>query len=111
MELTTSMVTNGSRITPEWLDGVEGCLDWTAVSIDTVDQRKMKLMGRTTRTGPLSETDYLGTMEMLRQRGIRLKINTVVTRSNCDEDLDEFHRQSSPRTLEIASGAPGQWPE
>ena len=106
LELTTSMVTNGSRITPEWLDGVEGCLDWTAVSIDTVDQRKMKLMGRTTRTGHLSATDYLGTMEMLRQRGIRLKINTVVTRSNCDEDLASFIVKARPERWKLLQVLP-----
>ena len=104
--LTTSMVTNGIRITPEWLDGVEGCLDWTAVSIDTVDQRKMKLMGRTTRTGPMSETDYLRIMEMLRQRGIRLKINTVVTRSNCDEDLTSFIVRARPERWKLLQVLP-----
>ena len=56
--LTTSIVTNGSCVTREWLDRVDGCLDWTAVSIDTVDPEKLKHMGRTTRAGPLSEADY-----------------------------------------------------
>ncbi|MCY4580897.1 MAG: radical SAM protein, partial [Chloroflexi bacterium] len=34
--LVTSIVTNGSRITPDWLQSVEGHLDWTALSIATV---------------------------------------------------------------------------
>ena len=49
LEFTTSMVTNGSCVTWEWLDRVDGCLDWEAVSIDTVDPKKLKRMGRTTR--------------------------------------------------------------
>lgn len=28
LRLTTSMVTNGSRITEKWLDRVDSCLDW-----------------------------------------------------------------------------------
>ena len=99
LDLTTSMVTNGSCVTPEWLDRVDGCLDWVAVSIDTVDPEKLKLMGRATRSGPLSEVDYLRIMDILKQRGIRLKVNTVVTRLNCDEDLAGF----------IASVRPERW--
>ena len=60
LALTTSIVTNGSRITPEWLDSVGNSLDWAAVSIDTVDPEKLESSGRTTRDGPLSEDDYLG---------------------------------------------------
>ena len=55
LELTTSLVTNGSRITQEWLDGAAEYLDWAALSIDTVDPRKLEKLGRTTRSGPLSE--------------------------------------------------------
>ena len=59
LDVTTSIVTNGSYITPEWLDRVDGCLNWAAVSIDTLDPEKLIRMGRTTRNGPLSEADYL----------------------------------------------------
>ena len=99
LELTTSMVTNGSCVTREWLDRVDGCLDWAAVSIDTVDPEKLKSMGRTTQAGPLSDTDYLRITDILKQRDIRLKINTVVTRSNYDEDMAGF----------IASARPERW--
>ena len=99
LELTTSMVTNGSCVTREWLDSVGGCLDWATVSIDTVDTEKLKRMGRTTKAGPLSEGDYLRIMDILREHDIRLKINTVVTRSNYDEDLAGF----------IANARPERW--
>ena len=111
LELTTSIVTNGSCITQEWLDRVHGCLDWAAVSIDTVDLEKLKRLGRTTRTGPLSEADYLRIMDMLRERDVHLKINTVVTRSNINEDLARVHRRRTAGTVETVSGAPGQGPE
>ena len=35
--MVTSIVTNGSRITDPGLDGLNGNLDWIALSIDTVD--------------------------------------------------------------------------
>ena len=96
---TTSMVANGSRVTPEWLDLVENSLDWATLSIDTVDPQKLEASGRTTRNGPLSEDDYLGVIDLLKERGIRLKINTVVARSNCDEALTGF----------IATARPARW--
>ena len=103
---TTSIVTNGSFVTPEWLDRIDSCLDWVAVSIDTVDPEKLKRMGRTTRVGPLSETDYLRVMDMLRQRGIRLKINTVVTRINCNEELAGFIAKAGPERWKLLQVLP-----
>ncbi len=104
--LTTSIVTNGSFLTPEWLDRVEGCLDWAAVSIDTVDPEKLRHMGRTTRTGPLSETDYLRIMDMLKERGVHLKINTVVTRVNKNEDLAKFIADALPERWKLLQVLP-----
>ena len=106
LELTTSMVTNGSFVTQEWLDRVGGCLDWAAVSIDTVDPEKLKRMGRTTRAGPLSEVDYLRILDMLRQRHIRLKINTVVTRENYDEDMTGFIAKARPERWKLLQVLP-----
>ena len=106
LEFTTSMVTNGSCVTREWLDRVDGCLDWAAVSIDTVDPEKLKRMGRTTRAGPLSEADYLHIMDMLKQSNIRLKINTVVTRSNYCENLAGFIANARPERWKLLQVLP-----
>ena len=99
--LTTSLVTNGSRITPEWLDDTAGCLDWIALSIDTVDPAKLVMLGRTIRSGPMGELDYLYVAALLKQRGIRLKINTVVTRVNWEENLTDFIIQAHPERWKL----------
>ena len=104
--LTTSIVTNGSCITSEWLDGVDGCLDWVAVSIDTLDPDKLTKMGRITQDGPLSEADYLRVIALLKQRDIRVKINTVVTRANCDEDLGCFIAKARPERWKLLQVLP-----
>lgn len=106
LELTTSLVTNGSRITQEWLDGVAGYLDWAALSVDTVDPRKLEKLGRTTLSGPLNEGAYLGVIAMLKERNIRLKINTVVTRINCDEDLTKFIVKARPERWKLLQVLP-----
>lgn len=88
--LTTSVVTNGSRITAEWLMSVNGSLDWVALSIDSVNPCTLSRTGRATRNGPMSEQDYLRVIDLLKRHSIRIKINTVVTRSNLQENLADF---------------------
>lgn len=63
---TTSVVTNGSRITADCLDRLDGCLDWTALSIDTVDPERLQRIGRATVDGALSEAHYLHVVDMLK---------------------------------------------
>ena len=99
--LTTSIVTNGSRITAEWLDAIKGSLDWIALSIDSVEPSTLLKIGRTTRSGPMSEEDYLGMIGLIRQHEIRLKINTVVTRRNLEEDLRGFIVKARPERWKL----------
>lgn len=99
--LTTSMVTNGSLMSAQWLDSVGGRLDWVALSIDSVDPNTLLRMGRTIRSGPMSERDYLCRIDMLKERGIRVKVNTVVTRSNLMEDLTDFIIKAQPERWKL----------
>ncbi len=99
--LTTSVVTNGSLMTAEWLDSVCGRLSWVALSVDSVNPRTLLRTGRTTRSGPMSERDYLHRTDMLRKRGIRVKVNTVVTRFNLMEDLTDFIIKAQPERWKL----------
>ena len=103
---TTSMVTNGSRITADWLGGLDGGLDWTALSIDTVDPERLQRIGRATVRGALSEAHYLHVVDMLKQRDIRVKINTVVTDVNWDEDFTEFITKVRPERWKLLQVLP-----
>ncbi len=104
--LTTSVVTNGSRITREWLGGVSGSLDWATLSIDSVDSATLLLMGRTSQSGPMSEGDYLRAIGLFRQHGVRMKVNTVVTRNNLKEDLTDFILKARPERWKLLQVLP-----
>ena len=78
--LTTSVVTNGSLISGEWLNTVGGQLDWAALSIDSVQPDTLLRTGRTTRNGPMTAEDYLCVARVLKERCIRVKVNTVVSK-------------------------------
>lgn len=104
--MVTSIVSNGSRITTEWLDGLNGGLDWIALSIDTVDSERLKRVGRTVRAKPITEEEYLKKIDAIKQRGIRLKINTVVTSETWQEDFTNFIRLAKPERWKMLQVLP-----
>lgn len=99
--MVTSIVTNGSRITAEWLDRLNGSLDWIALSIDTVDPEKLKQSGRAVQNKPISRDGYLQIIGRIKQNGIRLKINTVVTSATWEEDFAGFISAANPERWKI----------
>lgn len=99
--MTTSVVTNGTKVDAEWLNQVQGLLDWAAVSIDTVDPVKLRLTGRTVGPTPITESGYLEITDGILAHGIGLKINTVVTLQNWEEDFTGFIRRANPERWKI----------
>ena len=90
---TTSIVTNGSRLTEEWLDELAPYLDIIALSIDSVDPEIQLRIGRVEKGDgkePISADHYRSLAEAIHNRGIRLKVNTVVNAHNLSEELWPF---------------------
>ena len=100
--MVTSIVTNGSRITNQWLDDLNGNLDWVGLSIDTVDPEKLIHLGRAICGKiPITEEEYLETIRAIKQREIHLKINTVVTSVTWEEDFTPFIRLAQPERWKL----------
>lgn len=100
--MVTSIVTNGSRISHQWLDKLIGCLDWIALSIDSVDPGKLIRIGRAiSGKVPITPEEYRRIAGDIKRRGIRLKVNTVVTSANWKEDFRGFIRWLKPERWKI----------
>lgn len=100
--MTTSIVTNGSRITDQWLDNLNRSLDWIGLSIDTVDPEKSVRIGRAVAGKiPITEEKYLDIIGKIKHHGIRLKINTVVNSVNWKEDLTPFIHLAKPERWKL----------
>ena len=100
--MVTSIVTNGSKITDQWLDDLNGSLDWIGLSIDTVDPEKLIRLGRAIGGKiPITEEEYFDTIRAIKQRGIRLKINTVVTSVTWEEDFTPFIQLAKPERWKL----------
>lgn len=104
--LATSIVTNGTLITADWLSDLKGSLDWIALSVDTVDPAKLAATGRATNRGPMGEGDYLRIAADISEGGFGLKINTVVTAANRDEDFTDFILRARPARWKILQVLP-----
>lgn len=105
--MVTSIVTNGSRITDQWLSGLNGSLDWVALSIDTVDSKKLKQLGRALRgTDSITEEEYLRIASDIKRYEIRLKINTVVTSETWQEDFTSFIKLAKPERWKMLQALP-----
>lgn len=105
--MTTSIVTNGSRITDSWLDSVSGILNWIALSIDTVDQEKLKYLGRAIQSRvPITKRRYLEIVNKIKRCGMRLKINTVVTSMTWQDDFTHFIRLAKPERWKLLQVLP-----
>jgi radical S-adenosyl methionine domain-containing protein 2 len=94
--LTTSIVTNGSRLTPAMLQELSGHLDLLAISIDSVDTESNRRIGRHFRGVALTEQEYLERLHLASDLGMAIKVNTVVNQLNVHEDMTSFIRQACP---------------
>lgn len=96
LELTTSIVTNGSLLTDQIIEQLGGHLDLLTISIDSLKVDSNLKIGRATRHKALSEEDYLHRIKTAQAHGIAVKVNTVVNRVNVDEDMMGFIREARP---------------
>lgn len=94
--LKTSIVTNGSRLSPEMLNSLSGHLDLLAISIDSVDPETNRKIGRHTGGIVLTEKDYLDRLKLSRDLGMAIKVNTVVNNYNYREDMNAFILEVNP---------------
>lgn len=101
-EMVTSIVTNGSRITDQWLNDLNGSLDWIGLSIDTVDPEKLIRLGRAVGGKvPITEEEYFNIIGEIQRHKIRLKINTVVTSVTWEENFTQFISLAKPERWKL----------
>ncbi|RXJ51544.1 radical SAM protein [Gelidibacter gilvus] len=105
--MTTMIVTNGSRLTDEFLKDNKKYLDWIAVSIDSLDDENNIKIGRAiTGKKPLSKTYYYGIIDKIHKHGYGLKINTVVNKVNYKDNLAALIQYANPKRWKVLQVLP-----
>ena len=97
-DLTTSIVSNGTKMTEEWLTKMRPYLDWLGLSIDASNDEMHFRWGVDkggNRFRLLQASRALKRVWRIAQRlGYGLKLNTVVTSVNAHDDMSELVKLS-----------------
>ena len=95
------IVTNGTRIDDAWLAEVDGALDWVTLSVDSPRAATHVELGRAVGGVALLPTAYEAMADAVRRRGLRLKVNTVVSALNVHEDFSAHIRRLRPERWKV----------
>jgi radical S-adenosyl methionine domain-containing protein 2 len=95
--LTTCVVSNGERLRPI-LERHAESLDWIGLSVDSADEAVNARLGRGAG-GHVRRSIELAALA--RERGIRIKLNTVVTAWNHAEDASDLVRAIRPERWKV----------
>lgn len=100
--LTTMLVTNGSRLSENFLSENAKWLDWIALSIDSLNDETNIAIGRGERgKQPIHLSTYKALIDRIKFYGYGLKINTVVNKLNQDEDMSHLIEYAQPERWKI----------
>ncbi|MFM9957972.1 MAG: viperin family antiviral radical SAM protein [Phycisphaerales bacterium] len=95
--LTSSIVTNGTKLR-HVLEQAPACLDWAGLSVDSAVEEVQQRLGRGGGDHVVRSIEHF---DLLRQHGVRCKLNTVVTSLNWQEDMSEFARRVRPERWKL----------
>ena len=101
--LKTTIVTNGYRMAkdPEFAEKILRSVDMVGISIDSLNPDTNLRIGRCQNGEPLSADEYISLCKKVKDCGIPLKINTVVSRDNLDEDFTAFYKAVQPDRIKL----------
>lgn len=89
-DMVTMVVSNGSRMNAHWIGRHAPWLDWAALSIDSLDRETNVRIGRTAPGFEPDRSTYDALLSALRTAGCRVKVNTVVSALNLQDDFTSF---------------------
>ena len=104
--MTTSIVSNGTKMTQEWLESMRHHLDWLGLSVDASNDQIHAIMGRSNaaeskrgESGHLERA--LEIAKIANKLGYGIKLNTVVTSANMQDDMTSVVKEINPTRWKI----------
>jgi len=98
MGFVTSIVTNGSFINGSNIGILADYVDWVGISVDSTDNQVEADLGRGQGE---HVTHALEVADLIHEYGLKLKVNTTVTKLTCGEDMHEFIEFMDPNRWKI----------
>lgn len=99
--LEVSIITNASLLTKERVVGWMGKVSIIGVSIDSATDGVNLAIGRSCAGRVLTKEHLIETASAIHECGIKLKLNTVVSKFNCNEDMRGLYAALKPDRLKF----------
>ena len=91
--LITGIVSNGAGITQQFIEQYGKAIDWIGLSLDSGNEITQQVLGR---GNGFHVRETIKKSKMIKDAGIKLKINTVITRLNVHEDMTKLIEKIKP---------------
>jgi radical S-adenosyl methionine domain-containing protein 2 len=103
LNMKSSIVTNGYRMarSKSFRDELIPKLNIIGLSVDSLKEETNLKIGRHNNEQVISTNDYLELSKQINDSEKILKINTVVSKSNLEEDFNDFYSKSNPDKIKL----------
>lgn len=96
--LVTSVITNGSLLTKDKLEEISDYIDWLTFSIDSTKECVERELGR----GNGNHVSHvINLARKVKDLDVELKLNSVVTKLNLDDDLTDLFLELNPDRVKM----------
>ena len=99
--IAVSIVTNGSLLTPSRIGSWRGKVTCIGLSVDALSPEVNRAIGRCCRGEVKDLTHWTALADACHEAHIALKINTVVSKLNLQEDLLPLYRACRPHRIKL----------
>ena len=100
--IKVSLITNGSLLTEKRIEGWRGKVAMIGISVDAITEDANINIGRCDRYLKTNTMEHLAKMaDAIHRAGIKLKVNTVVSRLNLEEDMLSVYKRMKPDRLKL----------
>ena len=100
-DISVSIVTNGSLLTPERIHSWRGSVSCIGISIDSLCEDTNKQIGRCCQDSVRTIDDWIAIATAIHECGIALKINTVVSKLNIKDNLLPLYDAITPNKIKL----------
>lgn len=99
--IKVSVITNGSMLTEDIIKGWKDRVYCIGLSVDTALIETNVAIGRCCKNKTISTKQLIRLTQAIHRNGIKLKINTVVSKLNVNEDMTELYKRLKPDRLKL----------
>jgi len=96
--LLTGIVSNGAQLNQKFIEKYGNYIDWIGLSLDSGNEITQELLGR---GDGVYVQNTIKRSKMIKDAGIKLKINSVITRLNVNEEMSKLMNNIHPDRWKI----------